>query len=136
MQHLLTTEACNILVLDLVMSHLDYTNVIFLNLQECTISHLQRVQNITAWVVLDKEQLDSITNCLKELHWLPIQARVQYKVLTQQSYYHQDLHQWQIHPGQDSSVGRAADHHATCPGFNTCSRLILAGGCSIPSWVG
>ena len=31
-----------------------------------------------------------------------------------------------VHPGQDSSVGRAADCHATGPGFNTTQNL--AGG--------
>ena len=38
----------------------------------------------------------------------------------------------------DSSVGRAVDHHATGPRFNTCSQLNLAGLTqpSIPLWVG
>ena len=34
----------------------------------------------------------------------------------------------QLESGWDSSVGRAPDYHVTGPGFNTCSRLILAGG--------
>ena len=47
------------------------------------------------------------------------------------------LQQVQIIPGQDSSVGRAADCHATGPGFNTHSKpgwgLTQP---SIPLWVG
>ena len=39
-QHLLIREACHILVLVLVMSHLDCANIIFLNLLDCTISLL------------------------------------------------------------------------------------------------
>ena len=42
---------------------------------------LQQVQNIAARLVLDKEQVDSTTECLRILHWLPIRARVEYKAI-------------------------------------------------------
>ena len=69
------------MVLGLVISHLDYANIIFLKLPDSTIVVLQQVPNITAKLILDKEQVESTTECLKILHWLPIRARVKYKTI-------------------------------------------------------
>ena len=66
----------------LVLSHLDYSNGLFINVHESSLKKLQRVQNIAAKIVLKKGRRDSSTWCLKQLHWLPIKLRVQYKVLT------------------------------------------------------
>ena len=47
---------------------------------------LQWVQNIAGRLVLDKEQVESTTECLKILHWLPIGAKIlvqSYYVVTQ-----------------------------------------------------
>ena len=35
-----------------------------------------------ARLTLRRGKMDSITECLKELHWLPIKQRIQYKILT------------------------------------------------------
>ena len=43
---------------------------------------LQRVQNTLARVVLRRGQLDHITLALQELHWLPVEHRVSYKLAT------------------------------------------------------
>ena len=43
---------------------------------------MQRVQNITAKLVLGKSKFHSSLECLWELHWLPINKRIQFKVLT------------------------------------------------------
>ena len=67
------------MVLGLVISHLDYANIIFLKLPDSTITMLQWFQNIIARLVLNKEQVENTTECLKILHWLPIKARVKYK---------------------------------------------------------
>ena len=80
-RHCLTREACHTLVLDLVISHLDNTNIIFLKLPDSTITMLQQVQNIAARLVLGKEQVETTTECLNILHWLPIKARVKYKAI-------------------------------------------------------
>ena len=79
--HCLTREVCHTLVLGLVISHLDYANIIFLKLPDSTIAMLQQVQNIATRLVLDKEQGESTTECLKILHWLPIKARVEHKAI-------------------------------------------------------
>ena len=43
---------------------------------------MQRVQNITAKLVLGKGKFHSSSECLQELHWLPINKLIQFKVLT------------------------------------------------------
>ena len=74
-----STEACHTVVRGIVCSHLDYAN--FAGLPECEISKLQRVQNITAKFVLNRTWYDSSEQARGELHWLPIRARIQHKVL-------------------------------------------------------
>ena len=67
-RHCLTREACHTLVLGLVISHLDYANIIFLKLPDSTMAMLQCIQSIAARLVLDKGQVDSTTECLRILH--------------------------------------------------------------------
>ena len=42
---------------------------------------LQVIQNIAARITLNRSKYCSATQCLKELHWLPVKHRIQYKVL-------------------------------------------------------
>ena len=72
-----TTRLC----LSLCISHLDYCNSLLYGLPENTIKRLQRVQNMCARLILRRGKRDSITQCLKELHWLPIRQRINYKIL-------------------------------------------------------
>ena len=78
----LTRPACNKLMVSLVISHLDYANGLLGGLPKSTIDQLQRVQNIAAKIVLGKGKYDSSTRCLGELHWLPIQHRIEFKIIT------------------------------------------------------
>ena len=77
----LTTDACKTVIQGTVISHLDYSNFILSGLPKCDIQKLQRVQNVAAKVILQKRSKDSITECRAELHWLPVQARIDFKVL-------------------------------------------------------
>ena len=77
----LTTDACKTVIQGTVISHLDYSNSILSGLPKCDIQKLQRVQNVAAEVLLQKKSKDSITECRAELHWLPVQARIDFKVL-------------------------------------------------------
>ena len=77
----LTREACELLVHGLVISHIDYCNSLFAGLPDVDIGKLQRVQNTAAKVILQKTHYDSVTVCLKELHWLPVHSRINHKIL-------------------------------------------------------
>ena len=77
----LTAAACHTLVLMLYISHLDYANALLYGMTKKLTSKYQRIQNMCAKLVLNKQKYDSSTKCLKELHWLPIEQRIQHKIL-------------------------------------------------------
>ena len=78
----LTEDSVKTLMMGLVVSHLDYCNTVLAGLPEIDLKRMQRVQNIAAKMILQKGRINSSTQCLKELHWLPIRCRVKYKILT------------------------------------------------------
>ena len=78
----LTKEACHMLTRGLVTSHLDYCNAIFTGLPECLLKRLQFVQNCAAKLVLGRHKFDCSKEALAELHWLPLKAWIDFKVLT------------------------------------------------------
>ena len=43
---------------------------------------MQRVQNIVGKIVINASKYSSSTDMLKTLHWLPINCRIEYKLLT------------------------------------------------------
>ena len=51
-------------------------------------SHLQRIQNYAAQVILRLPKLSSITTHLKSLHWLPVKVRSTYKIACLCYHYH------------------------------------------------
>ena len=85
----LTRTACNRLVVSLVLSHLDYANSLLGGLPKSSINKMQAVQNMAAKITLEKGKYDSATRCLVQLHWLPIRARIEFKIL---SLVHRSLH--------------------------------------------
>ena len=78
----LTVEAANILVVELVISHLDYANSILFGVPDIMMKQLQHVQNIAAKVSLQADKYASPSECMKNLHWLPISKRIEHKILT------------------------------------------------------
>ena len=76
-------------MVSLVIPHLDYANALLGGLPKCSIEQLRRVQNIAAKIVLGKGRYDTSTRCLPELHWLPIQQRIEFKIIT---LVHKSLH--------------------------------------------
>ena len=78
----LTRSACNKLMVSLVLSHLDYANSLLGNLPKTSINKTQLVQNIVARITLGRRKYDSATRCLQKLHWLLIQQRIEFKIIS------------------------------------------------------
>ena len=77
----LTVDATKTLLQAFVFSHLDYCNSLLMGLPDYQIKKLQRIQNIGAKLVFKKSKFDHVTNLLIELHWLPVEFRIIFKVL-------------------------------------------------------
>jgi hypothetical protein len=76
----LTTQAAATLVSAFVLSRLDYCNSILYGSHDYLLESLQRVQNNAARMVLRVPKKDHITPHLLSLHWLPVSARIEYKL--------------------------------------------------------
>jgi len=59
--------------------HLDHCNAVLAGLLAMT-APLQRILHAAAHTVLDLKLGDHVTPALRELHWLPITERIQYKL--------------------------------------------------------
>ena len=77
----LTIHATTVLVCAFVLSRLDYGNALLINSPKSSILKLQKVQNAAARLISKTRKYDHITPVLKNLHWLPIHLRIQYKIL-------------------------------------------------------
>ena len=64
-----------------VTSRLDYCNSLLYGINGYLVSQLQRCQNNAARIVSLRRKYDHITPVLKDLHWLPVEYRINYKIL-------------------------------------------------------
>ena len=69
------------IVQTLIHSKLDYGNGLLVGCHLKDIQRLQRLQNYAARLVFLLRKYDRISLYRKELHWLPVKQRTQYKVL-------------------------------------------------------
>ena len=76
----LTSTATATLVCAFVLSRIDYCNSLLFGSTHDVTSHLQRIQNYAARVILRLPMSSSITIHLKSLHWLPVKVRSTYKI--------------------------------------------------------
>ena len=62
-------------------SRLDFCNSIYYPLAKGLISRVQTIQNACAKTIMRAKKFDSTAATREKLHWLPIQARSQFKIL-------------------------------------------------------
>ena len=77
----LSRDSLLTLVHAFITSRLDYCNALWCGLPKEQIAKLQRVQNAAARLIMDIGKYSHITPALYELHWLPVPARIHFKIL-------------------------------------------------------
>lgn len=77
----ITENAARTLVQANVTTLLDYCNSLLVGLPKTLLDLLQRVQNCAARVIKCVPKHAHISPVLKDLHWLPIKFRIDYKVI-------------------------------------------------------
>ena len=86
----LTDAVCAKLINAVVTSRQDYHNGLLAGCRQNVIQPLQKLQNHAARVLTRSRMTDHITPVLRDLHWLPVKKRTDFKLLTQ---IHCALHQ-------------------------------------------
>ena len=76
----LTSNATATLVSAFDLSRIVYCSSLLFGSTHDVTSHLQRIQNYAARVILRLPMSSSITTHLKSLHWLPVKVRSTYKI--------------------------------------------------------
>jgi len=70
------------LVHSIVPSRLDDVNSVLARLPKSAITPLQCVQNAAARQILELRMNENVTPALRQLHWLPVDRRVEFKLCT------------------------------------------------------
>jgi len=76
----LTVEVTKTLVSAFVLSRLDFCNSLLSGCNKIYLYKLQLVQNSAARLIFRSKRRDHVTPLLHALHWLPVQARIEYKL--------------------------------------------------------
>ena len=89
----LSTDAAKKLAVSLILSRLDYCNSLLAGTPDNKLNKLKRIKSHAARLVLRKSRHASATALLRTLHWLPVKARIQYKIacLCFQCIYHNSM---------------------------------------------
>ena len=77
----LTREATETLVHSFIFSHIDYCNALLHGLPKNQINKLQRIQNMAAKLIFRQPKFSHVTPLFTELHWLPVEYRIKFKIL-------------------------------------------------------
>ena len=77
---MLDKKVANTVACSIVSTRLDYCNSLLYGTSVRNVQRLQRIQNSLARVVSGIKRRDHIRPVLKDLHWLPVAQRIDYKV--------------------------------------------------------
>ena len=77
----LSYENTKVLVHAFVTSKVDHCNSLYYGLPKYLLQRLQYILNAAARIISLSRKYDHITPVLMELHWLPIEQRIKYKIL-------------------------------------------------------
>ena len=78
----LTVDVATTIACSMVLTRKDYCNSLLYGTSIVNKRRLQCIQNRTARVVLKAGRLSSATTLLQNLHWLPVESHIRYKVAT------------------------------------------------------
>ena len=76
----ISAETTEILIHCFVTSKLDFCNALLYGLPKYQINKLQNVQNAAARIIARLRKYDHISQTLKDLHWLPVEQRIVFKI--------------------------------------------------------
>jgi hypothetical protein len=82
LRHTIDTHTASLIAHALVSSRLDYANSILYGAAKSTVAKLQRVQNTLSHIVLQANRQSHSSSLLHQLHWLPVQSRIHFKLAT------------------------------------------------------
>ena len=77
----LPSDGLKMLVNSLVISRLDYCNSLLYDIPKYQRDKLQRIQNTAAQMITGARSSDHITPIVRSLRWLPVEARINSKIL-------------------------------------------------------
>lgn len=80
-RHLLNDKDTESLMHSIVGSRLDYCNVLLYGVNKSVIQKFQKVQNAAARLISKRRKRDSVSDVLIDLHWLPVEQRIIFKLL-------------------------------------------------------
>ncbi len=64
-----------------IFSHIDYCNALLYGLPNYQIAKLQHIQNMAAKLIFQQPKFSRVTPLLAQLHWLPVEQRIIFKIL-------------------------------------------------------
>jgi hypothetical protein len=74
-------ESLECIIHAFMTSRIDYCNALLCGTSHRVTQKLQRVQNAAARILTKTKKSDHITPILRELHWLPVECRIEFKIL-------------------------------------------------------
>ena len=79
-RHLLNIDTCKTPMQALVLLKLNYCNSLLLGMPKYLLHRVQKIQNMASRVINNCRKYDSVMEDMKNLHWLKIPERIDYKV--------------------------------------------------------